>query len=111
VSRTLAVAILAVAFLVGACSTPVYTTAKAVRDLELRSELTHAQATCIVTAIRQHFANVIKASQRANKGSPLPADRLKLEVDGALASLRAPTGSEELAARNAISRCAPGALD
>jgi hypothetical protein len=110
VRRSLAVAVLSLAFVVAACSTPVYTSDRAVRDLERQSQLTHSQATCIVTAIRRHFEGVIKTSQRANKGSPLLADRLKLEVDGALASLRAPTGPEELAARSAVSHCAPGAL-
>jgi hypothetical protein len=110
VRRTLAVAILGVALVAGACSTPVYTSDRAVRDLERQSQLTHTQASCIVTAIRRHFEIEIKAKQRVNKLSALPADRLKLEVDGALATLSAPSGLEELAARTAISKCAPGAL-
>lgn len=103
-------AILSVAVLAGGCSTHVYTSAKAVRDLERQSHLTHTQADCIVTAIRKHFEAVITAAQKANKGSKLPADRLRLEVDGALASLREPNGSDHAATRAAIQRCAPASL-
>jgi hypothetical protein len=103
-------AVLGLAVLAGACSTPVYTSSSAVRDLERQSGLTPTQAQCIVTAIRRHFETEIEAKQKANKLSALPADRLKLEVDGALAALRAPTGAEENVARVAIARCAPGAL-
>ena len=95
----------------GACSTPVYTTDRAVRDLEHQANLTHTQATCIVDAIRAHFVAETKAAQKANKGSALPADQLKLEVDGALATLQEPSRSEQLATRQAIVRCAPGALN
>jgi hypothetical protein len=59
VRRTLAVAILGVALVAGACSTPVYTSDRAVRDLERQSQLTHTQASCIVTAIRRHFETEI----------------------------------------------------
>jgi hypothetical protein len=104
------VAIVGVTFFAGACSSRVYTSDKAVRDLERQSHLSHAQAECIVTAIRRHFEVVITASQKANKGSPLPADRLRLEVNNALAAIRAPTGSEQAVARAAIARCAPDAL-
>jgi hypothetical protein len=94
----------------GACSTPVYTSGRAVRDLERQANLTHTQATCIVSAIRKHFEDEIKAAQKANGGSAIPADDLKLQVDGALAALKDPTGSDRDAARTAILRCAPGAL-
>jgi hypothetical protein len=110
VRRSVAAAIVGVALVTGACSTPVYTSDAAVRDLERQSHLTHTQATCIVTAIRRHFSDEINSKQRANNLSALPADRLKLEIDDALATLREPNGPDELAARNAISRCAPGAL-
>jgi hypothetical protein len=110
VRRSLAIAVLGVAFFASACSTSVYTSDQAVRDLERQADLTHAQAECIVTAIQRHFEVVIKESQKANKGSPLPADRLRLEVDSALAAIRDPTGSERAVARSAIARCAPGAL-
>jgi hypothetical protein len=110
VRRSFAVVVLAVAVSAGACSTPVYTSASAVRDLERQSNLTSTQAQCIVTAIRRHFEVEIEAKQKANKLSALPADRLKLEVDGALAALRTPTGTEQGVARVAIDRCAPGAL-
>jgi hypothetical protein len=105
-----AFAVLGLAVVAGACSTPVYTSASAVRDLERQSHLTPKQAQCIVKAIRGHFETEIEAKQKANKLSPLPADRLKLEVDGALAALRAPTGAEDDVARVAIARCAPDAL-
>ena len=108
--RSLAVAILFVALAAGACSTPVYTSDAAVRDLERQSQLTHTQAECIVNAIRRHFETEIVAQQKANKLTKLPADRLKLEVDGALAALREPSGAEQLLARRAISTCAPGDL-
>jgi hypothetical protein len=110
VIRRLAVAILGLAVFAGACSTSVYTSDQAVRDLERQAHLTHAQAGCIVTAIRRHFEVVIKASQKANQGSPLPADRLRLEVDSALAAIRDPSSSEQAVARAAIARCAPNAL-
>jgi hypothetical protein len=110
VRRTLAAAILGVALVAGACSTPVYTTDQAVHDLEHESSLTHTQATCIVSAIRQHFETEVKTEQKANHGSALPADQLKLEIDGALATLQNPSGAEQLATREAIVRCAPGAL-
>jgi hypothetical protein len=110
VRRSLAVAIVAVALIAGACSTPVYTSDTAVHDLETRSGLTHTQAECIVNAIRKHFETEIVAKQKANHLTKLPADRLKLEIDGALAALRSPTGAEQLAARRAISTCAPGDL-
>ena len=109
--RRLAVAILSVAVLAGACSTRVYTSDRAVRDLEQKSNLTHTQAECVVKAIRTYFEQQIVATQKANKGSPLPADRLKLEVDGALAGLHLPTAPQQLAARRAIAKCAPSALD
>ena len=104
------VAIVSLALFAGACSTPVYTSDQAVRDLERKSSLTHTQASCIVSAIRGYFSDQIKATQKANKGSQLPADRLKLEIDGALAGLHAPTGAQELATRQAIAKCAPAAL-
>jgi hypothetical protein len=110
VRHHLAVAALAIVVVAGACSTPVYTTDTAVRDLERQSNLTHTQAECIVTAIRAHFDVEIKATQKANKLTALPADQLKLEVDGALAAIRAPSGTETDAARLAVARCAPGAL-
>lgn len=105
------IVLVCIAFGAGACSTPVYTGDRAVRDLERQANLTHTQATCIVKAIRAHFESEIKAAQKANKGSPLPADQLKLEVDGALAALHEPSGGEQLATRQAIVRCAPGALN
>ena len=96
--------------ILSACSTRPYTSGKAVRDLEEQSQLTHTQAKCVVTSIRKHFEVRIKARQKALKGSPLPADRLRLEVDSALATIRKPKGPEEEAARLAIARCAPNAL-
>jgi hypothetical protein len=108
--RNVAGAVLAAVVVAGGCSTPVYTSATAVSDLERQSHLTAVQANCIVTAIRRHFALEIEALQRANKLSVLPADQLKLQVDGALAALSAPTGSDQNFARNAIAGCAPGAL-
>ena len=110
VRRAFGLLVLGVAVSVGACSTPVYTSGRAVSDLERQSNLTHTQATCIVDAIRKHFSDEIKAGQKANKGSPIPADDLKLQVDGALAALKEPAGSDEAATRTAILRCAPGAL-
>jgi hypothetical protein len=111
VRRRLIVTILSVALLAGACSTRVYSSDRAVRDLERMSSLTHTQATCIVTQIRLYFSRQIKATQKANKGSPLPADRLKLEIDGALAGLHTPSGPQVLAARRAIAKCAPAKLE
>jgi hypothetical protein len=110
VSRNLAVVLLVFAVIVSACSTSPYTSDEAVRDLEAQSQLTHAQATCVVTAIRKHFEVLIKARQKAINGSPLPADRLRLEVDSALATIRGPRVSEQEAARAAVAKCAPGAL-
>ena len=110
VKRRVAVVLLGFAMLAGACSTPVYTSGAAVRDLERKSGLTATQAQCIVDAIRHHFETEIEAKQKANKLSALPADQLKLEVDGALAALRKPTGSEQDVARVAIAHCAPAAL-
>ena len=106
----LVVVAVVIALAAGACSTPVYTSSRAVRDLERQSNLTHSQATCIVDAIRKHFEDEIKAAQQANHGSKIPADDLKLQVDGALAALKQPSGSDEDAARTAILRCAPDAL-
>ena len=112
VRRKLAAAVLAVVAVVavGACSTPVYTTDTAVHDLERQSHLTHTQAECIVRAIRKHFETAIEATQKTNKLTALPADQLKLEVDGALAAIRAPSRTETDVARRAIADCAPGAL-
>jgi hypothetical protein len=110
VKRSFAVAVLAAVVALGACSTPVYTTDTAVSDLEHQSHLTHTQAECIVTAIRKHFETAIEASQKANKLTALPADQLKLEIDGALAAIRAPSQTETDVARRAIAGCAPGAL-
>jgi hypothetical protein len=93
-----------------ACSTKPYKSDKAVRDLMAQSHLTLAQSECIVTAIQNHFKVLIKAAQTANNGSPLPADRLKLEVDSALAAIAAPTASDRAAARAAVAKCAPNAL-
>lgn len=108
--RALALVVVAVALAAGACSTPAYTSGRAVSDLERQSNLTHAQATCIVDSIRTHFSDEIKAAQKAVKGSKIPADELKLQVDGALAALKEPSGGEEAATRAAILRCAPNAL-
>jgi hypothetical protein len=105
-----AIVAVAVALVASACSTPVYTSGRAVSDLERQANLTHPQATCIVDAIRTHFSDEIKAGQKANHGSPIPADDLKLQVDGALAAIKEPTGGDEAAMRAAIVRCAPGAL-
>jgi hypothetical protein len=110
VRRALASVVVVIALGAGACSTPAYTSGRAVSDLESKANLTHSQATCIVDAIRKHFEDEIKAGQKANNGSAIPADDLKLQVDGALAALKAPTGSDEDATRTAILRCAPGAL-
>jgi hypothetical protein len=110
VKRSFAVAVLAAVVVVGACSTPVYTTDTAVRDLERQAHLTQTQAECIVSAIRKHFETEIEATQKANKLTALPADQLKLEIDGALAAIRAPSGTETDVARRAIASCAPGAL-
>ncbi len=110
VKRSFAVAMLAAVVVVGACSTPVYTTDSAVRDLERQSQLTHTQAECIVSVIRKHFETAIEATQKANKLTKLPADQLKLEVDGALAAIRAPSGTETDLARRAVAGCAPGDL-
>ena len=109
-SVALAVVLLVFAVMVGACSTSPYTSDKAVRDLEAQSQLTHAQAKCVVKAIRKHFEVLIRARQKALKGSPLPADRLRLEVDSALATIRSPRVSEQEAARAAIAKCAPASL-
>jgi hypothetical protein len=112
VRRAVALLVLVLgAFGVGACSTPVYTSGRAVSDLEKKADLTHGQATCIVGAIRRHFEDEIKAAQKANHGSAIPADDLKLQVDGALAALKEPAGGDQAATRTAIVRCAPGALD
>jgi hypothetical protein len=110
VKRSFAVGVLAAVVAVGACSTPVYTTDTAVRDLERQSQITHTQAVCIVTAIRTHFETEIEAGQKANHLTKLPADQLKLEVDGALAAIRAPSSTETDVARRAIASCAPAAL-
>jgi hypothetical protein len=93
-----------------ACSTKPYKSDKAVRDLMSQSHLTRAQSECIVTSIQNHFKVLIKAAQKANNGSPLPADRLKLEVDSALAAITKPSASDREAARAAVARCAPEAL-
>jgi hypothetical protein len=110
VRRSIAAVVVGVALVAGACSTPAYTSGRAVSDLETKANLTHSQATCIVDAIRKHFEEEIKAAQKANHGSAIPADDLKLQVDGALAALKEPAGSDEDATRTAILRCAPGAL-
>jgi type IV pilus biogenesis protein CpaD/CtpE len=110
VRPSLAVVVVAGALAAGACSTPGYTGDAAVRDLERQSHLTRAQAECIVKTIRGHFETEIEAKQRANNLTALPADRLKLEVDSALAALRVPTGAEQELARTAIAACAPAAL-
>ena len=109
-SRSVAVVVLVGALCVGACSTKPYTGDKAVRDLVRKSNLTVAQAECIVTSIQNQFKVRIVAKQKANNGSPLPADRLKLEVDSALAAISQPTVGEQAAARVAIAKCAPAAL-
>ena len=108
--RSFAVAVLAAVVTLGACSTPVYTTDTAVRDLERQSHLNPTQAECIVTAIRKHFETAIEATQKVNKLTALPADQLKLEVDGALAAIRAPSRTETDVARRAVAGCAPGTL-
>ena len=108
--RRFALAVLAAVVVLGACSTPVYTTDTAVHDLERQSHLTHAQAECIVGAIRKHFETAIEAAQKTNKLTALPADQLKLEVDGALAAIRAPSRTETDVARRAVAGCAPGSL-
>jgi hypothetical protein len=110
VRRSVVAAVVGLTLALGACSTPAYTSGRAVSDLEKRANLTHTQATCIVSAIRRHFEDEIKAAQKANHGSAIPADDLKLQVDGALAALKEPSGGDESAARAAILRCAPGAL-
>jgi hypothetical protein len=110
VKRSVAIGVLAAVVAIGACSTPVYTTDSAVRDLERQSQLTHTQAVCIVTAIRKHFETEIEAAQKKNKLTALPADQLKLEVDGALAAIRAPSGTETDVGRRVIAGCAPAAL-
>lgn len=102
--------LLVLAVIVSACSTRPYSSDKAVRDLEEQSQLTHTQAKCVVTSIRKHFEVAIKARQKKIKGSPLPADRLRLEVDSALATIRGPRASEQAAARAAIQKCAPNEL-
>ncbi|HEX4492850.1 MAG TPA: hypothetical protein VH914_16710 [Acidimicrobiia bacterium] len=108
--RLLVVPIVVLALAASACSTPVYTSGRAVSDLETKADLTHTQATCIVAAIRKHFEVEIKAAQKANNGSAIPADDLKLQIDGALAALKEPTGTDRAATRTAILRCAPNAL-
>jgi hypothetical protein len=110
VRRSVAVVVVVIALCATACSTKPYKSDKAVRDLVARAHLTVAQSECIVTAIQNHFKALIKAQQKANNGSPLPADRLKLEVDSALASISQPTASDTAAARRAIAKCAPDAL-
>jgi hypothetical protein len=110
VRRTLAIAIIGVALAAGACSTPEYTSSTAVHDLEQQTNLTERQASCIVDAIRRHFETEIKDAQKANGGSAIPAADLKLQVDGALAALKEPSANERVATRDAIGRCAPGAL-
>ena len=107
VRRNVAAVVLVIALGAGACSTKPYKSDKAVRDLVAQSNLTVAQAECIVTAIQNHFKVQILAKQKANNGSPLPADRLKLEVDSALAAIAEPTASDRTAARAAIAKCAP----
>jgi hypothetical protein len=109
VRRSFLAALVGVALVAGACSTPVYTSGRAVSDLEVKANLTHTQATCIIDAIRKHFEDEIKAAQKANGGSAIPKNDLKLQVDGALAALKEPTGIDEDATRTAILRCAPGA--
>ena len=96
--------------IVSACSTRPYTSDKAVRELEEQTDLTPTQAECVVASIRKHFEVRIKARQKELNGSPLPADRLRLEVNSALATIRAPRVSEQEAARVAIAKCAPGWL-
>jgi len=110
VRRRFALAVVAAVVVLGACSTPVYTTDTAVHDLERQSHLTHTQAECIVGAIRKHFETAIEAAQKTNKLTALPADQLKLEVDGALAAIRAPSRTETDVARRAVAGCAPGSL-
>jgi hypothetical protein len=110
VRRSLAVVVVMIAFCASACSTKPYESDTAVRDLVAQSHLTLAQSECIVTKIQDHFKVLIKARQKANNGSPLPADRLKLEVDSALAAIKQPTAADRAAARAAIAKCAPDAL-
>jgi hypothetical protein len=110
VRRSVAVVVMVIALCATACSTKPYKSDKAVRDLVAQAHLTVGQSECIVTAIQNHFKALIKAQQRANNGSPLPADRLKLEVDSALASISQPSASDTAAARRAIAKCAPDAL-
>ena len=107
----MAAAALVCGLLGAGCSTPLYTSDQGVTDLQTKAHLTHAQAQCVIDAIREHFATAIKAKQAANKLTPLPADRLKLEVDNALATIRSPTVGERTAARNAVFKCAPQALE
>ena len=110
VKNGLAVALVgAVAFL-GACSSHPYTSERAVRDLEEQSGLTRTQAECVVKAIRLHFKTLIAARQKALGGSALPSDRLRLEVDNALGSIKPPKLADELATRRGIAKCAPNAL-
>ncbi len=94
----------------GACSTPLYTRDQAVTDLQRQANLTHTQATCVVSGIRTYYEGLIEAKQKAHNLSALPADRLKLEVDNALAAINEPTAAERAAARQVIARCAPAAL-
>jgi hypothetical protein len=110
VRRSVAVVVVMIALCATACSTKPYKSDKAVRDLVAQGHLTVAQSECIVTAIQNHFKALIRARQKANNGSPLPADRLKLEVDSALASISQPSASDTAAARRAIAKCAPDAL-
>jgi hypothetical protein len=109
-SVVVVVMVMVIALCATACSTKPYKSDKAVRDLVAKAHLTVAQSECIVTAIQNHFKALIKAQQKANNGSPLPADRLKLEVDSALASISQPTASDTAAARRAVAKCAPDAL-
>jgi hypothetical protein len=106
----LAVALVGAVALLAGCSNSPYTSAEAVRDLEQQAGLTHTQAECVVNSIRVHYKTRIKAKQKAIGGSPLPSDRLRLEVDNALGSIRAPNLAEQLAARRGIAKCAPDVL-
>jgi hypothetical protein len=110
VKNGLVVAMVGAVALLGACSSHPYTSAKAVRDLEQQAGLTHTQAECVVKAIRVHFKTLIIARQKAIGGSALPSDRLRLEVDNALGSIKAPKLADQLATRRGIAKCAPNAL-
>jgi hypothetical protein len=103
-SLTLAGAALALVSL-GACSTPPYTRAEAVRDLRDDTSLSDDEITCVLDAVEEYFAQEYVDKQREAGIDEVSKRQTRVYVKNALAAADEPSRAETEMFDEARARC------